>query len=244
MRNRGVAAAALRARRLDLDGEQVVRRRHRLVRGAVREPARERVRARDELPRGGASEPAELHRRDVRQHAGHHRRRRRPRRTRSASRASTARSRPRARRGATTRRARPATARSRRAASTRSSTIRRRTTRASAATAPSGRPDGDDVGRQLPHRPCERHAAGVLVRHAEPLQRHARLLGRDRRRVAPVVVREDPRVAELPRRRHGRLPDVGRGRRLGVESHSDDRRQPVHAGGHRVGDVVRLTTRC
>ena len=53
-----------------------------------------------------------------------------------------------------------------------------------------------------------------------------------------VVVREDPRVAGVRRRPHGRLPHLGRGRRLGVEPHPDDRRQPLHPGGHDVRDEL------
>ena len=107
-----------------------------------------------------------------------------------------------------------------------------------------GRADGHDGGRQLPDRPHGRHAARLLVRHAGSLQRHARLLRRDRRRLAPVVVREDPRVADVPRRQHGRLRRLGRERRLGDEPGPADRRQPVDAGRDPARGRTSTTTRC
>ena len=76
VRNRRDAAVRRRPRDLDLDGEPCVRRGDRIARGAVREPTGVGMRSRDELPRADAPELAELHRGDLGQHTGDHRRRR------------------------------------------------------------------------------------------------------------------------------------------------------------------------
>ena len=47
-------------------------------------------------------------------------------------------------------------------------------------------PMGTTSGGNFAHRPRERHAARLRVRHAGPLQRHPRLPRRDRRRLAAV----------------------------------------------------------
>ncbi len=51
----------------------------------------------------------------------------------------------------------------------------------------------------------------VLVRHAEPDQRHARRLGRAGRQLAAHVHPADRRLGGVPARRHRGLRDVGRG---------------------------------
>ena len=208
-----------------------VRRGRRLVRRAVREPARQAVRPRDELPRGHAPEPAELHRGDLRRARTGSPTTTRRRRIRSAWRASTARSRRRGRRGATTRRARRQRARSPRAAVRREARSRPRTTRASAATAQRRDvPLGTTAQRQLPAADLtngtlpafsfvtpnlcdDTHDCSVATGDAWLKSWFAKILA------SPTY----------PAGRHRRLPHVGRGRRLGVESRPDDRRQPVHA---------------
>ena len=158
------------------------------------------VRARDELPRGHASEPAELHRGDLRKHAGDHGRR--------------------AAVGAPARRRehlQPGQGRGQDLARLRGERAGQlpahleRPVRGQARPGPLlhghpqrlrglGRADGDDGERKLPRRPHRRHAARLLVRHAGSLQRHPRLPRRDGRCLAPVVVREDPRLADVPSR--------------------------------------------
>ena len=117
VRNRRNAAARRRPRDLDLDGEPSLRRGDRIARGTVREPTGVGMRSRDELPRPDAPELAELHRGDLGQHPGDHRRRpaglapaRGPEHLQPGQGCRKT--------GATTRRALPATARSRPAACT------------------------------------------------------------------------------------------------------------------------------
>ena len=57
------------------------------------------------------------------------------------------------------------------------------------------RPARDDEARRACHRARDRQASRVQLRHAEPLQRHARLPGGDRRRVARLVARRRSRPA-------------------------------------------------
>ncbi len=119
LRSRYHAAPESRPRDLDLDGEQAVRRRHRLVRRhRTRISSRPRAGSRRTTTRSPIRACRTTSRRRPEARRGSRTTTRR-RRTRSTSRASTARSRPRARRGATTRRALRGTARSRRAAGTR-----------------------------------------------------------------------------------------------------------------------------